>query len=86
MVKTRIDEDKSTPLGELYRWGRKWLGRDVRTTELIGSLSVAKDWLSVLMLEELREGLREREGKKRRDVTRSRGDAERNGKEDDDGE
>ena len=43
MSKTKIDEDKSTPLGDLHRWGRKWLERGVNTPELVGCLSLTKD-------------------------------------------
>lgn len=53
MAKTKIDEDKSTPLGDLHKWGRTWLERGVKTPELIGCLSLAKDFLSVSFLRAL---------------------------------
>ena len=62
MAKTKIDEDKSTPLGDLHKWGRTWLERGVKTPELIGCLSLAKDFLSVSFLRALGG-----EGKKRAD-------------------
>jgi len=53
MGKTRIEEDHSTPLGDLHRWGRKWLERGVNTPELVGCLSLAKDFMSVSFLRAL---------------------------------
>ena len=52
-AKPEIIEDESTPLGDLHRWGRKWLERGVNTPELVGSLSLAKDFLSVSFLRAL---------------------------------
>jgi len=53
MSKTKIDEDKSTPLGDLHRWGRKWLERGVKTPELVGCLSLTKDFMSEAFLRAL---------------------------------
>ena len=53
MPKTKIDEDKSPPLGDLHRWGRKWLARGVKTPELVGCLSLAKDFMSEAFLRAL---------------------------------
>ena len=53
MTKTKIDEDTGTPLGDLHRWGRKWLERGVKTPELIGCLSLTKDFMSVAFLRAL---------------------------------
>ena len=55
MGKTQIDEDKSTPSGELLDWINRWIHRGVNRSEIIGLLTLCVRYLEAEAIKAMME-------------------------------